>query len=58
MDKKDELYSDKYKTSDFHWGVSLGEGKHLSRSARPPPSSALGSRVSPAPRPSLSPPYL
>jgi hypothetical protein len=25
--KKDELYSDKYKTSDFCWGISLGEGK-------------------------------
>ncbi len=24
---RDELYSDKYKTSDFHWGISLGEGK-------------------------------
>jgi serine/threonine protein kinase len=24
--KKEELYSDKYKTSDFCWGVSLGEG--------------------------------
>ena len=27
--EKDELYSDKYKTSDFHWGASLGEGKFL-----------------------------
>lgn len=23
---KDELYSDKYKTTDFTWGQSLGEG--------------------------------
>lgn len=23
---KDPLYSDKYKTTDFHWGHSLGEG--------------------------------
>lgn len=29
VDKKDELYSDKYKTSDFHWGISLGEGKYI-----------------------------
>lgn len=24
---RDELYSDKYKTTDFIWGQSLGEGK-------------------------------
>ena len=27
---RDEFYSDKYKTTDFHWGISLGEGKHHS----------------------------
>lgn len=26
---KDELYSDKYKTGDFIWGQSLGEGKYI-----------------------------
>ena len=26
--KKDPLYSDKYKTTDFVWGQTLGEGKH------------------------------
>ena len=26
--KKPELYSDSYKIDDFHWGVSLGEGKY------------------------------
>ena len=25
--KKDPLYSDKYKTTDFVWGQTLGEGK-------------------------------
>lgn len=28
---RDELYSDKYKTTDFIWGQSLGEGKYLNR---------------------------
>jgi len=43
MDKtKDPLYSDKYKTTDFVWGQTLGEGKFqaqinlLSRSNSPP----------------------
>lgn len=26
---KPELYSDSYKIDDFHWGVSLGEGKYI-----------------------------
>jgi len=26
---KPELYSDSYKMDDFHWGISLGEGKYL-----------------------------
>jgi len=25
--KRDPLYSDKYKSKDFTWGQSLGEGK-------------------------------
>ena len=27
--KKDPLYSDKYKTTDFTWGQTLGEGKYI-----------------------------
>ena len=27
-ERKDELYSDNYKVSDFVWGVTLGEGKY------------------------------
>ena len=26
---RDELYSDNYKTSDFTWGVTLGEGRFI-----------------------------
>lgn len=28
-DRKNGLYSDSYKTSDFVWGTSLGEGKSV-----------------------------
>jgi len=27
--RKDPLYSDKYKTTDFTWGQTLGEGKYI-----------------------------
>ena len=28
---KDPLYSDNYKTDDWAWGISLGEGKYCSQ---------------------------